>query len=226
MSKEKPTILLGIDEAGRGPILGPLVLAAVAIEAKNLPKLEELPLKDSKLLTPKQREDLYPKIIKVVKAYKILIINPSEIDEALESDTLNLNWLEAEKTAEIINELNPDDSFIDCPSNNIKAYTAYLKNIINNQKSNLICEHKADTTFKIVAAASILAKVTRDKEIANIQKEIPEKIGSGYLTDPITQEFLQKNHQDYGNIIRKSWITYKKLLEQKNQKALGEFTDN
>lgn len=221
-------ILLGIDEAGRGPILGPLVLAAVAVEDKNLKKLENLKnLRDSKLLSPKQRKELYPKIIKLAKSTKILIINPNEIDEAIEGDNnLNLNWLEAEKTAQIINELNPNTAFIDCPSPNIPSYTAYLKNIVNNQDINLKCEHKADTKFKVVAAASILAKVTRDEEIAKIQKTIPEKIGSGYLTDPVTQAFLQRNHQLYNDIIRKSWITYKKLLEKQFQKDLGEFTED
>lgn len=218
-------LLLGLDEAGRGPILGPMVMAAAAIDDKDLPKLEALPIKDSKLLTPKKREELYEEIIKILKKYKILIIYPSEIDEAIDGDNeLNLNWLEAEKTAEIINELKPKDAFIDCPSPNIKAYTAYLSNIINT-KTNLVCKHKAETLFKLVAAASILAKVTRDREIANIQKTIPEKIGSGYLTDKITQEFLQKHYEAYDDIIRKSWITYKRLLEKKHQKDLGEFTD-
>ena len=217
-------LLLGIDEAGRGPIIGPLVLAAVAIEDIDLPKLEALPIKDSKLLTPKQREELYPEITKIAKAYKILIIEPSEIDEAIEGPTLNLNWLEAHKSAEIINELNPDDAFIDCPSPNIPAYTAYLQNILKT-KTNIICKHKAETLFKIVAAASILAKVTRDKEIAEIQKKIPEKIGSGYLTDPITQKFLLKDHSTYPEIIRKSWVTYKKLIEEQDQKSLTEFED-
>ncbi len=220
------TLLLGLDEAGRGPILGPMVIAAVAMKDSDLHKLEALPVKDSKLLTPKKREELYKEITKITKKYKILIIYPAEIDEAIQGDNnLNLNWLEAEKTAQIINELKPGEAFIDCPSPNIKAYTAYLSNIINT-KTNLVCEHKADAKFKLVAAASILAKVTRDREVAKIQKTIPEKIGSGYLTDPITQEFLQKHHQAYNDIIRKSWITYKRLLEKKHQKDLGEFTED
>ena len=160
------TLLLGLDEAGRGPILGPMVIAAVAMKDSDLHKLEALPVKDSKLLTPKKREELYKEITKITKKYKILIIYPAEIDEAIQGDNeLNLNWLEAEKTAQIINELKPGDAFIDCPSPNIKAYTAYLSNIINT-KTNLVCEHKADAKFKLVAAASILAKVTRDREVA------------------------------------------------------------
>lgn len=203
-----------------------MVLAAVAIEEKNLKKIENLPnLKDSKLLTQKQREILYKKILKVAKAYKILIINPNEIDEAIDGEnTLNLNWLEAHKSAEIINELKPDHTFIDCPSPNIQAYTTYLKNLIKT-KSEIICKHKAETLFKLVAAASILAKVTRDNEIKEIQKNIKENIGSGYLTDPATTAFLEKNHREYQNIIRKSWVTYKKLLEKQFQKALTEFED-
>ncbi len=173
------TISLGIDEAGRGPIIGPMVLAAVAIEDKDLKKLEEIKnLKDSKLLKPKQREELFQKITKIAKDYKILVVEPQEIDIAIDgANPLNLNWLEAEKSAQMINEVNPDNIFVDCPSNNIQTYSAYLKNLLKNKESKLICEHKADFTFKIVAAASILAKVTRDQKIAEIQKKIPEKIG-------------------------------------------------
>ncbi len=227
MTGKGKILLCGIDEAGKGPILGPLVLAAVAIEEKNLKKLESLPnLKDSKLLTPKQREILFKEIIKLAKIYKILTINPNEIDEAIDGENeLNLNWLEAQKSAQLINELNPDHVFIDCPSPNIPAYTAYLQNIIDT-KTEIICKHKAETLFKLVAAASILAKVTRDKEIKEIQKNIKEKIGSGYLTDKITQEFLQNNYQQYPNIIRKSWITYKRLLEKQFQKPLTEFSED
>lgn len=197
------------------------------MEEKDLHKMEAIKnVKDSKLLSPKQREELYPKIIKLAKAYKVIIIEPKEIDEAVDGNTeLNLNWLEAIKTAEIINELKPDRAFIDCPSNNIKAYHTYLSKLIKN-KVELVCDHKAESKYKLVAAASIIAKVTRDKEIAEIQKGIPEDIGSGYPADPRTKKFVKENHEAYPDILRKSWATYKQILENKKQKSLKEFKED
>jgi len=216
-------LIAGIDEAGRGPVIGPLVLAIVAIEDKHLYLLEALNLKDSKLLSPKQRNEAYARIIKIVKAYRIITIEPSEIDDELNSDSSNLNWLEAKKTAELINGLGIDQAYLDCPSPNIENYSEYLKYLLTSP-TNLICEHKADITYKIVSAASILAKVTRDKEIAELQKKIPEKIGSGYPADPVTKEFLLKYHEKYPEIFRKTWAPYKKIIESKNQSSLKKFT--
>lgn len=218
------TLIFGLDEAGKGPIIGPMVIAAVTIEEKNKEKLEALPIKDSKLLSKKQREELYDQIIKVAKSYKILIIEPKEIDDAIDgNNSLNLNWLEAHKTAEIINELNPDEAFIDCPSPNIEKYQTYLFNLINNKKINIVCSHKAESLFKVVAAASILAKVTRDKEVEKIQKTVVGNMGSGYPADPLTKKFIQENFEIYPDIMRKSWSTFKKLVNNKKQQALKEF---
>jgi len=127
--------------------------------------------KDSKTLTKDQRENLYKKYIKSTK-YKIIIINPEEIDEALNSPNTNLNWLEAQKSAEIINELKPDKAILDSPSPNLQAYKDYIKKLIKT-KTKIITEHKAEK-YPIVAAASIIAKVTRDKEIEKITKKNTE----------------------------------------------------
>lgn len=215
-------LLAGIDESGRGPLIGPLVIAAVAIEEKFLPYLDALKLKDSKALTRKQRSLAYEKIIKLA-SYKIIIIEPIEIDQELNSDSSNLNWLEAKKIAELINDLNPDKAIIDCPSPNIGSYTNYLKALLKNPKTELICEHKADVNYPIVSAASILAKVTRDKEIKEIQKMIPEDIGSGYPSDPVTQRFLKENYEKYPEIFRKTWLPYRLIKDSKKQSSLKKF---
>ncbi len=217
--------VLGADDAGRGPVLGPMVLAAVVINEADSDKLKNLGVKDSKLLTPKQREELYDKIINTVKGYKIIIITPQEIDVALESENSNLNTLEASKFAELINYLKADISIIDCPSNNIPAYSSQLKKMLT-VKTDLQCYHKADSRFFSVGAGSILAKVTRDREIEKIQKKIKEPIGSGYPADPITKEFLKNNWDKYPEIFRHSWATYQVYSgekKSKKQKTLGEF---
>jgi ribonuclease HII len=217
------TLISGVDEAGRGPVIGPMVMAGVLIDKKDEAKLKRMGVKDSKLLTPGQRERLYNKIVKTVKKYHIVIVPPAEIDQAVkEDDEMNLNWLEAQKSIDIINILRPDTAYLDCPSNNIKAYAEYVKKGVNGD-TEIIAEHKADVKYPVVSAASIIAKVTRDREIGKIQETIPDKIGSGYPSDPVTVEFLKKNYSKYPDIIRKSWASYQAVVNEKQQRKLGDF---
>ncbi len=216
------TVVAGLDDAGRGPVIGPMVLAGVSIEEEKLASLKALGVKDSKLLSPTQREVLYDKILKLVKNYKVAIIPPKEIDEAVESKSVNLNGLEAIHFAQIINFLKPDAAIVDCPSTNIRAYTDYLK-IYLKEKVNLRCEHKADKNHVIVGAASIIAKVTRDREIEKLKQKYKVDFGSGYPSDPLTQQFLKENWKNYPDLFRKSWSSYKAYSEPKRQKSLSEF---
>ncbi|HIH14645.1 MAG TPA: ribonuclease HII [Nanoarchaeota archaeon] len=186
-------------------------MCGVVVEEEDLAKLAEIGVKDSKLLTTKKREALFEPIKKIVKAYKLIIIEPQEIDDAVNSDTTNLNFLEAMKTALILNELKPDKAIVDCPSNNIPAYKEYLQNLLT-VKMELVLEHNAEKHLQ-VAAASILAKVTRDRIIVDLEKKYGE-MGSGYPADPVTQAFLKKNAKKYPEIFRKSWATYKKIAQQ------------
>ena len=166
------TLVAGIDEAGRGPIVGPLIIAGILINEEDSAKLKTIGTKDSKLLTHKKRIALAKQILKIIKNQKIILVQPNEIDNAVQGhDGLNLNWLEARKTAEIINHLRPDKAIIDCPSPNIKAYSNYLKKFINNQNIEIIVEHKAEK-YEPVAAASIIAKVAREDEVEKIEKKI------------------------------------------------------
>lgn len=217
-------LICGIDEAGRGPIIGPFVMCGVVIKEEDNQKLLDIAVKDSKLLTAKQRDDLYKKILKIVKDYELIIIQPKEIDDAVDSeDGNNLNWMEAQTTAKILNKLNPEKAIIDCPSPNIPKYTEYIKKLLNNKDMILICAHHADRDFPTVSAASILAKVTRDREIELLKKKHNIEFGSGYIADPITKEFTENNWSKYPEIFRHSWAPYKKLQSGKNQKKLGEF---
>ena len=115
-------LLAGVDEAGRGPVLGSMVMCGVVIDNALVAKLEVLGVKDSKDLTAKIREELYDRIIAVVKDYHVVVVDPVEIDAALESQTLNLNKLEANKTIEIIEALKPNKIIIDCPDRNLESY--------------------------------------------------------------------------------------------------------
>jgi len=216
-------VIFGTDEAGRGPVIGPLVMVGLTIDEENLSKLEEMDVKDSKLLAPHKRELLFDRILEVVKDKVITIITPEKVDAALDSDSLNLNWLEAIETAKMINKLKPDKAILDCPSNNIEAYSAYVRRHLANKEIEIVSEHKADMRYPIVAAASIIAKVTRDREIKKIKKEIGINFGSGYPSDPLTQRFLKKYHDKYPDIFRHTWESYKRLKYVKKQKSLIDF---
>ncbi len=208
----------GSDDSGKGPVIGPMIIAGVLVDEKDLPKLKEIGVKDSKLLTAKQRGELYPKILKIVKAYKIIVILPQEIDEAVSSETTNLNYLEGEKMAEIINALKADKSIVDCPSPNTAAFCGFLKTIIKVD-TDLVCVNKAER-FLPVGAASVIAKVTRDAEVAKIQARFKEDIGSGYPSDPYTKKFIKTHWKTNPEIFRKSWETYKELERKASQKTL------
>ncbi|MEK6914302.1 MAG: ribonuclease HII [Nanoarchaeota archaeon] len=206
------TKILGIDEAGRGPAIGPMIIAGVMINEGDENLL--VGSKDSKMLVHKVRMILDKKI-KENSTYKIIEVNPKEIDDALNSKKNNLNWLEAQKQAEIINSLNPDKAVIDCPSVNIISFKNYLRNLLNNKEIELIVEHKADQNYITCSAASILAKVRREEKINEIKNEYGD-IGSGYPSDPKTKEFIKNNYSNRPEIFRHSWATLKKLSE--NQK--------
>ena len=210
--------LVGIDEAGRGPVIGPIVICGVLIDEKDNERLLNIGVKDSKLLSPLKRERLIDGIQMIIKDFKCLVVQPLEIDAAVESDTINLNWLEAMKSAEIINTLKPETAIVDCPSPNTGAYASFLMERLADKKTKIVAEHKADANYPSVAAASIIAKVTRDAEIEKLKKHVGCDFGSGYPADERTVRFLKENWQKHPELFRKRWAPYKKLVEDARPK--------
>jgi len=186
--------------------------------------MKSLGVRDSKLLTHKRRIELTKKIKKIAKKIKVIQIKPDEIDLAIDGDNeLNLNWLEAHKTAEIINELNPDKVILDSPSPNLNAYKSYVRELLKNKDVELVVEHHADFKYCIVGAASIISKFHREEEIEKIKKLVGDHMGSGYMSDPRTKEFFEENFENHPDIFRKSWTPYKKAMNGKNQAKLNDF---
>jgi ribonuclease HII len=207
---------LGIDEAGRGPVIGPLIIAGVMIEEVEEGKLGDV--RDSKLVKHDERLKLAKKI-KENSSFEIIEVLPEEIDETLEKKGTNLNWLEAEKQAEIINNLKPKKAIIDCPSPNCSAYEEKLRGMLKDKKVILVVEHKADMNYKTCAAASILAKVKREEEMDKIKEKYGET-GPGYASNSVTQKFVAENWEKYPEIFRKSWSTFQNHKKNKGQKKL------
>jgi len=237
--KEK-AYLIGIDDAGRGPVMGPMVLAGILIPESSEEEIKLTGAKDSKLLSPTQRTFILEKIKKLIKDSHFKIITPTEIDSGM-GEGLNLNQVEALAAASIINELTQEISIaqraglkiiLDCPSINTGAWKRQLMGYIKDKslEPKIICEHKADFNYPVVSAASILAKVTRDAEIENIKKQFNVDFGSGYPSDPKTRDFLEKNvdNSKFKGIFRESWATFQeaktKAFDKKaKQSKLGEY---
>lgn len=218
-------LILGIDEAGRGPIVGPMVIAGVLIEESKEKELKDIGVKDSKLLTEKQRERLFPLIKKIAKDVMVIEVEPREIDARFAVST-NLNVLEASKMADIINKLKPDIAILDCPSPNIKKFKTEVLEKFLNHKCQIIAEHYADRNYVVVGAASIIAKVIRDRRIKEIEKAVGFKIGVGYTHDAKTLQFVEKalkNREWMEKYIRKSWLTFQRIKKDKEQKKLSDW---
>lgn len=200
--------VVGIDEAGRGSVLGPLVLCGVVIEEERIKFLERLKVKDSKKISPKKRVVLSRKIRKITD-YHLVKITAHDID-VLRSSDVNLNEIEKIGMWKIIDKSGANTCMVDC----FDIKPDRLKNEIENTYPdlNVITEHNAEDKYAVVAAASIVAKVERDLEIAKIRKNFKE-IGSGYPSDPRTIEFIKNSYQDLPDFVRKSWATVSRIEE-------------
>lgn len=219
-------LILGIDDAGRGPVIGPMILAGCLIDKSLEKHFKKLGVKDSKLVTKKRREVLEKEIKEKAEAFQVSICYPDEI-ESKNKEGMKLNELEAIHFAEIINKINKGEErmkvVIDCPSPGIEKWSNYLKTHVNNLSNlEIYCEHKADKNHVAVAAASILAKSVREREMDKLKEKYGREIGSGYASDPLTIRYLEKfakKHKNEG-IFRKTWITWQKAYEKLNQSKL------
>ena len=141
-------IIAGIEEAGRGPVIGPMVMAIIAIEEKEAEFLDQIGVDDSKKLSKKKREKIFDVLIANYKN-EIEIISPKEIDEALISTKSNLNILEGQVSSRLFNNLNArisiQEVYLDCPSVNIEDYVKLFKKNLKNKSVNVIAEHKGFT---------------------------------------------------------------------------------
>ena len=201
--------ICGVDDAGRGSLLGPLVIAGISLEKRKLKQLSSLGVKDSKKLSPKSREELYKKIVDVVDDYYITKIPPRSIDANVKKHCLN--GLEAKYMAKVVSKLNSHTSYVDSCDVNPSRFGKEISKMSNDHK--IKSYHHADSRFVIVSAASILAKVARDKAIEKLRKH--HDLGSGYPSDSTTVQFVKnyykKNHS-MPNFVRKSWKPVQAIL--------------
>lgn len=220
--------IMGIDEAGRGPVIGPMVIVGVIATPSQIDSMNRHVKKDSKKYSPLKRHTLYEYIYNIAKDILIRKISPSEIDEWVLNKE-GLNEMEAYYTADLIKEgadkYGVTIVYVDACDAQEENYKDRIIRYLGDRASKLtiISEHKADERYTIVSAASIVAKIVRDREI-EILKEKYGDFGSGYPSDPRTQEFISKTKDiNKLTIVRKSWKPIRKMLKNQGIKDLGEY---
>ncbi len=214
-------MIVGGDESGRGPVLGPMVLCGVKFERSVLGELKAAGVRDSKLLTPNRRETIAKLIAEKASGIEIVELSPAEIDESLLVKKINLNELEAKTFAGIIDRLSPELVYLDCPDPNPELFERRLLRYLT-VKPKLVIENFADRKYPAVSAASILAKVRRDQRIAELRERYGD-LGSGYPADPKTMKFLEQwvgKHGKSPEFARRSWETVRRVEARAKQKKL------
>jgi ribonuclease HII len=218
-------LVCGVDEAGRGPVIGPLVLGCVVVDHEGAQKLRTLNVRDSKKLTASKREHLEPLIKAVAREWAVAYIEPGEIDRLRKTRSLNL--IEAERTARMILalETKPGRIIVDAADTVEENYGRRITNALRELSADyrvpeLVSEHKADDNYVEVSAASVLAKVARDRAVEALRAEHGD-FGSGYPSDPLTKAFIRRivAAGAYPDCVRRSWNT----LERGKQASLGEY---
>ena len=197
-------LIAGVDEAGRGPIAGPVVIASCI-----LPLNYRIPgLNDSKQLSKKKREELYKEIVKHAVSYKIIFVSAKEVDE---SNIYSVTQ-EAMKEALLSLDIKPEYALIDFMP--IKDIDIPTKSITHG-----------DALSASIAAASILAKVSRDEYMAKMDIKYPNygfKHNMGYATK-MHMESLEKYGP--GPIHRKTFYPVSKYFSETEQLSFDLFSD-
>ncbi len=224
-------IVAGLDEAGRGPVIGPLVIGCVMLKESELHVLEEIGVDDSKKITPKKRAILVEKIKNISLAYKSLIISAQEINDLHYIQHITLNQIEERKFAELINSMepSPDTIYLDAADTVEDRFGRTIKGLLTFTPDRVISKHRGDAIFKIVGAGSILAKTVRDHEIEKYKIKYGD-LGSGYPSDPKTKRFLKDyyaKYQKFPPIVRTWWKTAENIVkaynEGRTQKKITDF---
>lgn len=213
-------MICGVDEAGRGPVIGPLVVCGVAVDSDE--ELRAIGVKDSKKLSASRRAAIEPQIRKVAKV-EVVEVQAEEIDAL--RDSMTMNELEARVFATIIERLQPEMAYLDAAD----ADEASFGRMVQSQlrcAARIHSRHKADELFPVVSAASVVAKVARDARVKEIELEIGRPIGSGYTSDPKTVSFLRSWIGEKGTFpphTRKSWATSQNLMMLNGLRKLDSF---
>jgi len=226
-------IVSGGDEAGRGAVFGPLVVSVVSIKREQEKNLSEIGVRDSKLLSRERREELYGKIKKAASEVLTDLIYAQDINRAMQSN-ISLNELEAVRFSKLFDQLENHSSILYLDSPDVIAHKFGMRVNIYSSKptvvegirsekekgkryTKIVAEHKADARYPVVSAASIIAKVTRDNAVKELEEKLGLEVGSGYPSDQKTIDSVKTNFKnpEFKKYIREYWVTIDAIKQQK-----------
>lgn len=223
-------VLVGIDEAGRGPVFGPLVVAGVS--GDNQEAFRALGVRDSKLLAAARRRELVPEICRVATKVVTVVVSADDIDGRRTAGEENLNEIEVVAFGRIAKRLAGDELFLDAADVNAERFGKLVAAKVGRRSpyTRIVSEHRGDLTYPIVSAASIIAKVRRDREVRRLarplEKELGLPFGSGYSHDETTRAFLEQYRRTFGKFpagTRWSWDTVRRLESRVLTRRLEDF---
>lgn len=217
--------VLGIDEAGRGPVLGSMFIGGFLIEENDTSKLEDIGAKDSKKLSDKKRESIRDKLDSIGDVY-LEEFTASSIDRMM--DVMSINDIELKGFADVIDRAEPDKVIMDLPEPDAKKFIGKIKDLMDTDyhQVEFVAEHGADDKYPVVSAASIVAKSARESHVEDLHSKYGYDFASGYPHDKPTIEFIEKYIEQEGELpseTRKSWSTAQRLVKQSKQNSLGDF---
>ena len=220
---DRMVVHVGSDEAGKGPVLGPMVAAAVRVDPDALPG----DVDDSKRLTPARREELASAVRDVADSVGIAVVSPERIDEP-ETD---MNTLTVDAHAEALSAvvIGEEAVYADAGDVSESRFARRVAAGVEERECGIgvtvQAEHGADGRYPVVGAASVVAKVERDRRVACLRPEYGD-VGSGYPSDPRTRTFLREYVREHGSLpacARASWKTCDDVLRAAEQSALDDF---
>lgn len=204
-------LLLGVDEAGKGPVIGSMFVAGFVVDESKLFDLAAMGVRDSKQLSPARREALARKLYALADDQYILEVAPNVIDELRQ--VMTMNDIMVRCFSSVVSKLSAGRAILDAADVNAQRFGVRVKSL-SGTSMEIVAEHKADENHHVVGAASILAKVRRDQSIRDLERSINCKIGSGYPADQDTIDFLSrwtKEHKELPPFARHSWATARNI---------------
>ncbi len=215
--------ILGLDEAGRGSVVGPLVVGAFLVEPEGVDRLLEIGVADSKLLSAQQRERIFLTLPSIGECDAI-VLPPREIDAYVARG--HLNQLEARAFGALVARLGPDEVRADACDPDARRFARTISRWAGPTPARIVARHHFDRDDPIVGAASIVAKVRRDRAIERLRRQLGTELGSGYPSDPRTIDFLRERlavEVGVPGYVRASWATMQRVMPDRPARTLDAF---
>jgi ribonuclease HII len=214
--------IVGVDEAGRGSTVGPLVVGAFAVSESALPELPRLGVRDSKKLSPARRSEIRA-ALPALGACRSIALAPRTIDRYVARE--ELNDLELFTFARLVRSLAPDLAIVDACDPDAGRFGRRLSALVGAHV-DVVARHRADEEFPVVGAASIVAKVRRDRALEGLRQRLGNDLGSGYPSDPRTQAFVEstvRRGEPPPEWLRVSWAPVQRVMRARSARTLDEF---